>query len=82
MYVPLPETGRSFSCCLPIAAPDGKQEKGQFRRYTDHTVVAQLKQAVENNVECQFTLINYKKSGEVILEENSMGAIGNLTLHR
>ncbi|KND02151.1 uncharacterized protein SPPG_09046 [Spizellomyces punctatus DAOM BR117] len=50
--------------CRFLQAPDGQQEPGQARRYTDNAVVSQLKQAIDRNEECQFTLINYKKGGE------------------
>ncbi|KAI9102433.1 hypothetical protein DFS34DRAFT_391434 [Phlyctochytrium arcticum] len=50
--------------CRFLQSPDGIQEKGGHRRFTDHTVVTQLKLAVDRGEECQFTLINYKKNGE------------------
>ncbi|KAI8817192.1 uncharacterized protein EV422DRAFT_542800 [Fimicolochytrium jonesii] len=50
--------------CRFLQDPDGQQEKGAIRRFTDHSIVCKLKHDVDANNECQYTLINYKKGGE------------------
>ncbi|KAJ3021342.1 blue light receptor [Thoreauomyces humboldtii] len=50
--------------CRFLQSPDGKQEKGEERRYTDNGVIASLRQDIADGKECQYTVINYKKTGE------------------
>ncbi|TPX61208.1 hypothetical protein PhCBS80983_g01292 [Powellomyces hirtus] len=50
--------------CRFLQAPGGKVEKGEIRRYTDHGVISQLRQDIDDGKECQYTVINYKKTGE------------------
>ncbi|KAJ3190361.1 blue light receptor [Gaertneriomyces sp. JEL0708] len=50
--------------CRFLQAPDGKVEKGSNRKYTDNSLVFQMKKKVDLCEECQFTVINYKKTGE------------------
>ncbi|KAI8591420.1 PAS domain-containing protein [Geranomyces variabilis] len=53
--------GRS---CRFLQSPDGEQKRGDIRRYTDHGVISQIRQKIEDGDECQYTIINYKKTGE------------------
>ncbi|KAI9221167.1 PAS domain-containing protein [Blastocladiella britannica] len=50
--------------CRFLQSPDGLVTEGSHRRYTDNTTVAQLKSALLDHRESQFTLINYRKGGE------------------
>ncbi|KAJ3121276.1 blue light receptor [Nowakowskiella sp. JEL0407] len=46
-----------------LGPPDGIVEEGSVRKYTDNSVVHQMRHSVVNQKECQFSLINYKKGG-------------------
>ncbi|KAJ3361918.1 blue light receptor [Kappamyces sp. JEL0680] len=46
--------------------------EGHPRPYTDHNIVAQMKRCVLERNEGQFTLVNYKKSGEPFLNHVTM----------
>ncbi|TPX38215.1 hypothetical protein SmJEL517_g00414 [Synchytrium microbalum] len=65
--------------CRFLQAPDAAVEKGSVRKYTDNNVVFQMRQAVEETKECQFTLINYKKSGEPFI---NLITVIPISLHR
>jgi len=49
--------------CRFLQAPNGNAVKGEERRYTSHSSVAQMKKATVADKECQTCLINYKKDG-------------------
>ena len=49
--------------CRFLQAPDGNVVKGEERRFTSHSSVAQMKKASVANKESQTCLINYKKNG-------------------
>jgi PAS domain S-box-containing protein len=57
--------------CRFLQAPKGQVFPGQNRLFTDHSVVQRMKQCVEERCEGQFTLVNYKKGGEVIFDLSS-----------
>ncbi|KAJ3310269.1 blue light receptor [Gonapodya sp. JEL0774] len=50
--------------CRFLQAPDGIVVPGTVRQFCDNAVVHDMKTRVAQGDECQFTLINYKKSGE------------------
>ncbi|KAI9033312.1 hypothetical protein DFJ74DRAFT_652005 [Hyaloraphidium curvatum] len=50
--------------CRFLQAPNGDVKAGEVRKYTDNAIIYELKQKLDNFEECQFILINYKKSGE------------------
>ncbi|KAJ3050641.1 blue light receptor [Rhizophlyctis rosea] len=50
--------------CRFLQAPDGKVEPGSFRRYCDNSVIHSIKESIKRREECQYTAINYKKTGE------------------
>ncbi|KXS17110.1 hypothetical protein M427DRAFT_153942 [Gonapodya prolifera JEL478] len=50
--------------CRFLQSPDGQVVKGSMRQFCDNGVVYDMKVRVAQGDECQFTLINYKKSGE------------------
>lgn len=52
--------------CRFLQHPTQDVFQGQQRPYTDQTVVAEMKKCVDAREEGQFTLVNYKKSGEVL----------------
>lgn len=60
-----PSTSTSSHVQLLYLAPDGNVAKGSIRKYTDNDTVRQIKESIDRLEECQYTLINYKKSGEV-----------------
>ena len=49
--------------CRFLQAPNGAVVKGEERRCTSHSSVAQMKKAAMADKECQTCLINYKKDG-------------------
>ncbi|KAI8804844.1 hypothetical protein BJ742DRAFT_871595 [Cladochytrium replicatum] len=49
--------------CRFLQSPDGLVDPWSLRKYTDNSVVKQIKQSLDGLQECQFTLINYKKGG-------------------
>ena len=49
--------------CRFLQAPNGNAVKGEERRFTSHSSVAQMKKATVADKECQTCLINYKKDG-------------------
>ena len=49
--------------CRFLQAPNGSVVKGEERRHTSHSSVAQMKKAAVADKECQTCLINYKKDG-------------------
>jgi len=49
--------------CRFLQAPNGSVVKGEGRRRTSHSSVAQMKKATVADKECQTCLINYKKDG-------------------
>ncbi|KAI8807820.1 hypothetical protein BJ742DRAFT_299133 [Cladochytrium replicatum] len=49
--------------CRFLQSPDGLVEPFSLRKYTDNSVVKQIKQSLDGLQECQYTLINYKKGG-------------------
>jgi PAS domain-containing protein len=51
--------------CRFLQNPSGEQIAGQTRSYTDHSIVQRMKKCVLELDEGQFTLVNYKKNGEV-----------------
>ncbi|KAJ3278600.1 blue light receptor [Borealophlyctis nickersoniae] len=51
--------------CRFLQSPDGHVDRGSYRKYTDNTVIRQVRESVQRREECQYTLINYKKTGEV-----------------
>jgi len=53
--------------CRFLQAPDGQVEAGSHRVHTDHDAVVHFKRATIQHIECQVTLINYKKNGEPFL---------------
>ncbi|KAI8612623.1 hypothetical protein BC830DRAFT_1135875 [Chytriomyces sp. MP71] len=52
--------------CRFLQAPSGPGSvvKGSERGFTDSKVVYQIREHVNRHMECQFSLINYRKSGE------------------
>ncbi|KAJ3029852.1 UNVERIFIED_CONTAM: blue light receptor [Siphonaria sp. JEL0065] len=52
--------------CRFLQAPSGPGSvpKGSDRSFTDSKVVYQMREHVNRHMECQFSLINYRKSGE------------------
>ncbi|KAJ3071278.1 blue light receptor [Podochytrium sp. JEL0797] len=52
--------------CRFLQAPSGPGSvpKGSERSFTDGKIVYQMREHVNRHMECQFTLINYRKSGE------------------
>ena len=48
-----------------MPAPSGIISAGKERKYCDNSTIAKIKECVKNFKEGQFTIINYKKSGEV-----------------
>ncbi|KAJ3041346.1 blue light receptor [Rhizophlyctis rosea] len=50
--------------CRFLQSPDGQVEKGSFRKYCDNGVIHAIKDSVDRREECQYTAINYKKTGE------------------
>ena len=53
--------------CRFLQAPDGNVVKGEDRRFTSHSSVAQMKKAAVADKECQTCLINYKKDGTAFM---------------
>ena len=53
--------------CRFLQAPDGNIAKGEERRFTSHSSVAQMKKAAVADKECQTCLINYKKDGTAFM---------------
>ena len=53
--------------CRFLQAPDGSVVKGEERRFTSHSSVAQMKKAAVAGKECQTCLINYKKDGTAFM---------------
>ena len=53
--------------CRFLQAPGGNVVKGEERRATAHSSVAQMKNATVANKECQTCLINYKKDGTAFM---------------
>ena len=49
--------------CRFLQSPNGNVAKGEERRHTSHSSVAQMKKAAVADKECQTCLINYKKDG-------------------
>jgi len=58
--------------CRFLQAPNGNVVKGEERRYTSHSSVAQMKKAAVADKECQTCLINYKKDGTAFMNLVSM----------
>ena len=50
--------------CRFLQAPDGKVKAGSVRQHSDNNVISHMKSCVDSRQECQFSLVNYKKSGE------------------
>lgn len=50
--------------CRFLQSPDGHVSLGSRRRYTDNTVVHQIKNSMVNSKESQVSIINYKKNGQ------------------
>ncbi|KAJ3102517.1 blue light receptor [Phlyctochytrium planicorne] len=50
--------------CRFLQSPTGVVEAGSTRKYSDSNVAFQMKESIKNCKECQFSIINYKKSGE------------------
>lgn len=53
--------------CRFLQAPDANVAKGEDRRFTSHSSVAQMKKAAVADKECQTCLINYKKDGTAFM---------------
>lgn len=53
--------------CRFLQSPDGSVVKGEERRFTSHSSVAQMKKAAAADKECQTCLINYKKDGTAFM---------------
>ena len=53
--------------CRFLQAPDGNIARGEERRFTSHSSVAQMKKAAVADKECQTCLINYKKDGTAFM---------------
>ena len=53
--------------CRFLQAPDGRVARGEERRFTSHSSVAQMKKAAVADKECQTCLINYKKDGTAFM---------------
>ena len=53
--------------CRFLQAPSGNVVRGEERRYTSHSSVAQMKKAAVADKECQTCLINYKKDGTAFM---------------
>ena len=51
--------------CRFLQDPNGTVFPGTTRLFTDHSVVQRMKQCVDERSEGQFTLVNYRKTGEV-----------------
>ncbi|KAJ3301562.1 blue light receptor [Kappamyces sp. JEL0829] len=58
--------------CRFLQHPTQEVFEGHPRPYTDHNIVAQMKRCVLERNEGQFTLVNYKKSGEPFLNHVTM----------
>lgn len=50
--------------CRFLQSPDGHVSLGSRRRYTDNTVVHQIKNSMVNSKESQVSIVNYKKNGQ------------------
>ncbi|TPX55725.1 hypothetical protein PhCBS80983_g05077 [Powellomyces hirtus] len=50
--------------CRFLQSPDGIVQRGALRQFVDNNIVYQLKTSVDQQMECQFININYKKGGE------------------
>ncbi|KAI8854746.1 hypothetical protein BC829DRAFT_353693, partial [Chytridium lagenaria] len=50
--------------CRFLQSPTGQVEAGSVRKYSDSNVAFQMKDSIRKCKECQFSIINYKKSGE------------------
>jgi hypothetical protein len=64
-YTPPEVLGRN--CRFLQAPPANHVDKGSRRAFTDHDAVARLAQSLAENNECQVTLLNYRKSGELFI---------------
>ena len=69
--------------CRFLQAPNGSVIKGEERRHTSHSSVAQMKKAAMADKECQTCLLNYKKDGTTFMNLVSMiplpGGVHNST---
>ena len=52
--------------CRFLQAPDGHVALGSRRRYTDNNAVYHIKSHLISGKECQASIINYRKGGQVI----------------
>jgi PAS domain S-box-containing protein len=52
--------------CRFLQAPDGHVALGSRRRYTDNNAVYHIKSHMVAGKECQASIINYRKGGQVI----------------
>jgi len=50
--------------CRFLQAPNGQVKPGSVRQHSDNNVISHMKACVVARQECQFSLVNYKKSGE------------------
>ncbi|KAI8846474.1 hypothetical protein BC829DRAFT_398345 [Chytridium lagenaria] len=55
---------RFWENCRFLQSPTGQVEAGSVRKYSDSNVAFQMKDSIRKCKECQFSIINYKKSGE------------------
>ncbi|KAJ3321867.1 blue light receptor, partial [Blyttiomyces sp. JEL0837] len=50
--------------CRFLQSPYGKVTPGSNRKYSDSLVAHQMKESIKEAKECQFSIINYRKSGD------------------
>jgi hypothetical protein len=62
-YAPSEVIGRN---CRFLQAPDGRVAMGSRRKYTDNTTVYHIKTHMIQGKESQSSIINYRKTGQVI----------------
>ena len=67
--------------CRFLQSPDGNVVPGSARKHSDNTVISHMKTNIESQKEWQYSLVNYKKSGEPFINLVTIIPMYDFILH-